>query len=54
MMLLPAAVAAASLQRTKALAWSPASGPCYTFATAADYDIYIYSLDPFKGWVSGW
>ncbi|WIA35292.1 hypothetical protein OEZ86_003749 [Tetradesmus obliquus] len=38
-------------KRTKALAWSPASGPCYTFATAADYDIYIYSLDPFKGWV---
>ncbi|KAF6264277.1 flagellar associated protein [Scenedesmus sp. NREL 46B-D3] len=38
-------------KRTKALAWSPVSGPCYTFATAADYDIYVYSLDPFKGWV---
>jgi hypothetical protein len=42
------------LQRTKALAWSPVSGPCYTFATAADYDVYIYSLDPFKGWVGDW
>lgn len=45
------------LQRTKALAWSPVSGPapgpvCYTFATAADFDIYLYSVDPYKGWVS--
>eukprot|EP00775_Hariotina_reticulata_P008043 gene8043-8238_t len=39
-------------KRTKALAWSPVSTPCYTFATAADMDIYIYVLDAFKGMIS--
>ncbi|KAF8060525.1 CFAP52 [Scenedesmus sp. PABB004] len=39
-------------RRTRALAWSPACGPCYVFASAADMDLYLYTLDPFKGWVN--
>ena len=40
-------------KRPTALAWSPGPGPAYTFASSADMDITIWTVDPFKGWVRG-
>jgi len=35
-------------QRVTALAWAPASGACYEFATAAAHRVNIWTVDPYK------
>lgn len=40
------------LQHTRAIAWAPAgTGPSYTFATAADMDVYLWGVNPFSALV---
>lgn len=38
--------------RVAALAWAPVCGPCYEFATAAAHRVHVWTVDPFKGFVS--
>jgi hypothetical protein len=41
------------LQRTRAIAWCPATvGPSYSFATAADMDVYLWGVNPYSALVS--
>lgn len=38
--------------RVSALAWAPTRGACYEFATASQHRVHVWTVDPFKGFVS--
>lgn len=40
-------------KRTTAVAWAPVQGPAYMFASSADQDIIIWSIEPHSGLLSG-